>query len=173
MGQAVAIGTAVGSGRDPSAIEASARKSGEASRTGLEENMRAPLRRYLAYSYRNLSDADLKHLLAFLESPRASVMCPPTSPRWGPGSTPWAGAAANSSGKACVNWPRHNWTYPPPVRHPHREPAACHRSADPGNASVPLARCKYPPGTPEACPGNDAPTAAAPLAAAIIIRTGH
>ncbi len=69
MGQAVAIGTAVGSGRDPSAIEASARKSGEASRTGLEENMRAPLRRYLAYSYRNLSDADLKHLLAFLESP--------------------------------------------------------------------------------------------------------
>ena len=31
--------------------------------------MRAPLRRYLAYSYRDMSDGDLKHLLAFLESP--------------------------------------------------------------------------------------------------------
>jgi hypothetical protein len=31
--------------------------------------MRQPLRRYLAYSYRDLSDADLKRLLAFLESP--------------------------------------------------------------------------------------------------------
>jgi hypothetical protein len=27
------------------------------------------MRRFLAYSYRNLSDSDLKHLLAFLESP--------------------------------------------------------------------------------------------------------
>jgi len=31
--------------------------------------MREPLRRYLAYGYRALSDSDLKHLLAFLESP--------------------------------------------------------------------------------------------------------
>jgi hypothetical protein len=69
MGQAVAIGTAVGSGRDTAAVAESARKSGEASRAGLEEDMRVPLRRYLAYSYRELSDADLKHLLAFLESP--------------------------------------------------------------------------------------------------------
>jgi hypothetical protein len=69
MGQAVAIGTAVGSGRDTAAVTESARKSGEASRPGLEQSMRAPLRRYLAYSYRDLSDADLKHLLAFLESP--------------------------------------------------------------------------------------------------------
>ncbi len=30
--------------------------------------MRQPLRRYLAYSYRDLSDSDLKHLLAFLQS---------------------------------------------------------------------------------------------------------
>jgi hypothetical protein len=69
MGQAVAIGTAVGSGRDRAAVAASARKSGEASRAELEQNMRLPLRRYLAYSYRDMSDADLKHLLAFLESP--------------------------------------------------------------------------------------------------------
>jgi hypothetical protein len=68
MGQAVAIGTAVGSGRDTAAVADSARKSGESSRAGLEQNMRAPLRRYLAYGYRDLSDADLKGLLAFLES---------------------------------------------------------------------------------------------------------
>jgi hypothetical protein len=68
MGQAVAIGTAVGSGRDKGAVAASARKSGEASRASLEHDMREPLRRYLAYSYRDLSDADLKHLLTFLES---------------------------------------------------------------------------------------------------------
>ena len=69
MGQAVAIGTAVGSGRDTASVAQSARKSGEASRPDLEQSMREPLRRYLAYSYRDLSDADLKHLLTFLESP--------------------------------------------------------------------------------------------------------
>jgi hypothetical protein len=68
MGQAVAIGTAVGSGRDQTSVAESARKSGEASRATLEQDMREPLRRYLAYSYRELSDADLKHMLAFLES---------------------------------------------------------------------------------------------------------
>jgi hypothetical protein len=69
MGQAVAIGTAVGAGKDPAAVAESARKSGEASRAALEQGMREQLRRYLAYSYRDLSDADLKHLLAFLRSP--------------------------------------------------------------------------------------------------------
>jgi hypothetical protein len=69
MGQAVAIGTAVGSGREMAAVADSARKAGDASRPELEKNMREPLRRYLAYSYRGMSDADLKHLLAFLESP--------------------------------------------------------------------------------------------------------
>jgi hypothetical protein len=69
MGQAVAIGTAVGSGREMAAVADTARKAGEASRPALEENMREPLRRYLAYSYRDMSDADLKQLLAFLLSP--------------------------------------------------------------------------------------------------------
>lgn len=69
MGQAVAFGTAVGAGRDTSAVAQDARKSMEASRSGLEQSMREPLRRYLGYSYRDLSDADLKHLLGFLESP--------------------------------------------------------------------------------------------------------
>ena len=68
MGQAVAIGTAVGAGGDPAAVAASARKSGDDSRVDLEKNMREPLRRYLAYSYRDMSDADLKHMLSFLES---------------------------------------------------------------------------------------------------------
>ncbi len=69
MGQAVAVGTAVGAGGDMAAVADKARKSGEASRADMEESMREPLRRYLAYSYRDMSDADLKHLLKFLESP--------------------------------------------------------------------------------------------------------
>jgi hypothetical protein len=68
MGQAVAVGTAVGAGRETAAIEESARKSGDASRAALEQGMREPLRRYLAYSYRDLSDADLKHILDYLQS---------------------------------------------------------------------------------------------------------
>ncbi len=69
MGQAVAVGTAIGSGQDPVAVGERAQKSGETGRTELEQSMRLPMRRFLAYSYRSLSDSDLKHLLAFLESP--------------------------------------------------------------------------------------------------------
>jgi hypothetical protein len=68
MGTAVALGTALGSGMDPGPIEERARKSGEANRAALEHDMRAPLLRYLTYGYRDLSDADLKHILAFLQS---------------------------------------------------------------------------------------------------------
>lgn len=69
MGTAVAAGTAVGSGMDPGPVEQRARKSGEASRQTLEENLREPMRRYMAYGYRDVSDADLKHVLSFLQSP--------------------------------------------------------------------------------------------------------
>jgi hypothetical protein len=69
MGQAVAVGTAIGSGADPVAVGERAQKSGEASRAELKESLRIPMRRYLAYAYRGMSDSDLKHLLAFLESP--------------------------------------------------------------------------------------------------------
>src|SRR3984885_5174138 len=69
MGQAVALGTAIGPGLDQKSVAERAQKSGEASRTGLEQEMRLPMRRFLTYSYRNLSDPDLKHLLAFMESP--------------------------------------------------------------------------------------------------------
>jgi hypothetical protein len=68
MGTAVAAGTAVGSGMDPGPVEQRARKSGEASRQTLQENLREPMRRYMAYGYRNVSDADLKHVLSFLQS---------------------------------------------------------------------------------------------------------
>jgi hypothetical protein len=68
MGEAVAVGTAIGSGLDPGAVAERARKSSEASRAEMEETMREPMRRFLAYSYRNLSDSDLKHMLSFLES---------------------------------------------------------------------------------------------------------
>jgi len=68
MGEAVAIGTAIGSGQDPVGVAERARKTGEASRAELEQSMRTPMRKILAYGYRNLSDADLKRILAFLDS---------------------------------------------------------------------------------------------------------
>jgi hypothetical protein len=68
MGTAVAAGTAVGSGMDPGPVEERARKSGEASRGSLENDLRAPMRRYLAYGYRDVSDADVKQILSFLQS---------------------------------------------------------------------------------------------------------
>jgi len=69
MGTAVATGTAVGSGMDPVPVEQRARKSGEAGRQSMQENLLEPMRRYMAYGYRDVSDADLKRVLAFLESP--------------------------------------------------------------------------------------------------------
>jgi hypothetical protein len=68
MGTAVAAGTAVGSGMEPGPVEQRARKSGEAGRQSMEENLRESMRRYLAYGYRDLSDADLKRVLSFLQS---------------------------------------------------------------------------------------------------------
>jgi hypothetical protein len=68
MGTAVALGTAVGSGMDPGPVEERARKSGEASRQTLEDGMRENMRRYTAYGYRDLNDADLKRVLSFLQS---------------------------------------------------------------------------------------------------------
>jgi hypothetical protein len=69
MDTAVATGTAVGSGMDPGPVEQRARKSVESSRQTLEDNLREPMRRYMAYGYRDLSDADLKHVLSFLQTP--------------------------------------------------------------------------------------------------------
>jgi len=68
MGTAVAVGAAVGAGTDPGPVEERSRKAGEESRAALEQSMRTPLRRYLAYGYRDLSDSDLKAILSFMES---------------------------------------------------------------------------------------------------------
>jgi hypothetical protein len=68
MGEAVAVGTAIGSGMDPEAVGKRAHQSGESSRAGLEQSMRLPMRRFMAYGYRDLADADLKRILAFMES---------------------------------------------------------------------------------------------------------
>jgi hypothetical protein len=68
MGTAVATGTAVGSGRDPGPVEQRTRKSSEASRQTLEENLREPMRRYMVYGYRDVSDAEVKRVLSFLQS---------------------------------------------------------------------------------------------------------
>jgi hypothetical protein len=69
MGQAVATGTATGSGMDSTAVAERAKKSGDASRPSLQDSMREPLRRYMAYGYRDLSDSDIKHMIDFMESP--------------------------------------------------------------------------------------------------------
>jgi len=68
MGRAVAIGTAIGTGADPAAVEERSRKAADAARKDLENGMREPLRRYMTYGYRDLSDADLRQLLSFLQS---------------------------------------------------------------------------------------------------------
>ena len=68
MGTAVAVGTAVGAGQDPGPVQERSQKAGEESRAALEESMRKPLIRYMAYGYRDLSDSDLKHVVSFMES---------------------------------------------------------------------------------------------------------
>ena len=68
MGQAVEMGIAVGAGRERTTVPDNARQSGESGRAALEKSMNEPLRRYMAYSYRDLTDSDLKNLLSFLQS---------------------------------------------------------------------------------------------------------
>jgi hypothetical protein len=70
IGRSLAFGTAVGGGMDPVAADDRARKSIDAgAQETMAHSMQAPLQRYMAYGYRDLSDADLKGLLAFLDSP--------------------------------------------------------------------------------------------------------
>ncbi len=70
IGRAIAVGTAIGSGMDPVAADLRASKAADAgARADLASSLHAPLRRYIAYGYRDLSEADLKHLLKFLDSP--------------------------------------------------------------------------------------------------------
>jgi hypothetical protein len=93
MGTAVAQGAAIGSGMDPGPVGERARKSGEASRADFEQSMRLPMRRYLAYNYRDLSDIDLKGLLAFLQSSAGK--------RYVAANTAALEAGFNAMGKRC------------------------------------------------------------------------
>ena len=68
MGRAVAVGTAIGTGADPATVEERSRKAADAARKDMESGMREPLRRYMTYGYRDLSDKDLRELLSFLQS---------------------------------------------------------------------------------------------------------
>jgi hypothetical protein len=69
IGRSLAVGTAIGSGMDPVAADQRAEKATDAAqRDDLGKNLREPLRRYLAYGYRELSDEDLQRLSAFLET---------------------------------------------------------------------------------------------------------
>lgn len=68
MGRAVATGTAIGTGADLAAAQERSQLAAEQTRKDMENNMREPLRRYMAYGYRDLSNSDLRELLSFLES---------------------------------------------------------------------------------------------------------
>jgi hypothetical protein len=70
IGRALAVGTAIGSGMDPIAAGDRASKAATPAEVqDLRKNLQEPLLRYLAYGYRDLSNADLTRLSEFLESP--------------------------------------------------------------------------------------------------------
>jgi hypothetical protein len=67
IARALAIGTAIGGGLDPIAADERASRNSDATvRATIAQRMQGPLRRSLAYGYRDLSTADLRNLLAFL-----------------------------------------------------------------------------------------------------------
>ena len=69
IARALAIGTAIGSGLDPIAADQRvSRNSDAAMHKEVAQRMQVPLRRTLAYSYRDLSNADLGAILAFLNT---------------------------------------------------------------------------------------------------------
>ncbi len=67
VARGLAIGTAIGSGMDPIAAEQRVDRNADAAmRAELAQRMQEPLRRSLAYGYRDLSNADLHRMLSFL-----------------------------------------------------------------------------------------------------------
>jgi hypothetical protein len=70
IGRGLAVGKALGYGLDLQDAEQQIGKSEPTQPSpALEQSLEVPLGRYLAYGYRDLSDADLRNMLAFLESP--------------------------------------------------------------------------------------------------------
>lgn len=69
IARGLAVGTAIGGGRDPvAAADTATRSVNDQLRAEIAQNMREPLRRSLAYGYRDLSTADLNDMLAFFRS---------------------------------------------------------------------------------------------------------
>ncbi len=69
IGRALAVGTELGAGLDLQAAEQHVKSRDAATPAGdMESGLNMPLRRYMAYGYRDLSDADLRKLLSFLDS---------------------------------------------------------------------------------------------------------
>lgn len=69
VARGLAIGTAVGSDRDPiAADERVSRSADDTVRADLAQRMRESLRHSLAYGYRDLSNGDLKDMLAFFKT---------------------------------------------------------------------------------------------------------
>jgi hypothetical protein len=69
IARALAVGTAIGSGLDPIAADQRVSKNADAAvRKDIAQRMQVPLRRSLAYGYRDLSNADLGSILAFLSA---------------------------------------------------------------------------------------------------------
>jgi len=69
IGKAIAVGNALGSGLDLEAARQAVEKTANpAAAQNLQESLKVPLARYLAYGYRDLSDRDLEAMLSFLES---------------------------------------------------------------------------------------------------------
>ncbi len=70
IGRSLAVGKAMGYGLNLQEAEKRVAKNAPAAPPlALEQSLKAPLVRYLAYGYRGLSDADLRNILAFLQSP--------------------------------------------------------------------------------------------------------
>jgi hypothetical protein len=66
IARALAIGTAIGGGLDPIAADQRAARNSDATvRATIAQRMQGPLRRSLAYGYRDLSTADLRNMLTF------------------------------------------------------------------------------------------------------------
>ena len=157
MGEAVAVGTAVGSGIDTAGVEERAHRSGESSRAGLEENMRLPMRRFMAYGYRDLSDSDLKHLLTFMESPAGRHYVTAYNASMGAGFDAMGRRTGEQLGESLRELAQAQMSAPQPNRPP------------PGIAAPPpvLPHGTSPPGSPAApdsapLPGSPAAPGAAP-----------
>ena len=74
IGRSLAVGKALGYGLNLDEAEQQVAKTESAAPPAeLQRSLEVPLGRYLAYGYRNLSDADLRHMLAFLDSPAGTT----------------------------------------------------------------------------------------------------